>query len=60
MNNTGVSFTAPNSGDYYASLAAGAIINVVANVNFTALVSAKMSEKETETYQASIGFKGTF
>ena len=60
MNNTGVSFTTPNSGDYYASLAAGANINVVANVNFTALVSAKMSEKETETYQASIGLKGTF
>ncbi len=60
MNNTGVSFTTPNSGDYYASLAAGANINVAANVNFTALVSAKMSEKETETYQASIGLKGTF
>lgn len=60
MNNTGVSFTTPNSGDYYASLAAGTNINVVANVNFTALVSAKMSEKDTETYQASIGLKGTF
>ena len=60
MNNTGVLFTTPNSGDYYASLAAGANINVAANVNFTALVSAKMSEKETETYQASIGLKGTF
>ena len=60
MNNTGVSFTAPNSGDYYASLAAGANINVAANVNFYTLVSAKMSEKDTETYQASIGLKGTF
>jgi hypothetical protein len=60
MNNTGVSFTAPNSGDYYASLAAGTNMNVAANINFYALVSAKMSEKDTETYQASIGFKGTF
>ena len=60
MNNTGVSFTALNSGDYYASIAAGTNMNVAANVNFTALVSAKMSEKETETYQASIGLKGTF
>ena len=60
MNNTGVSFTAPNSGDYYASLAAGTNMNVAANVNFYALVSAKMSEKDTETYQASLGLKGTF
>ena len=60
MNNTGVSFTTPNSGDYYASLAAGTNMNVAANVNFYALVSAKMSEKDTETYQASIGLKGTF
>ena len=60
MNNTGVSFTAPNSGDYYASLAVGTNMNVAANVNFYALVSAKMSEKDTETYQASIGLKGTF
>ena len=60
MNNTGVSFTAPNSGDYYASLAAGTNMNVAANVNFYTLVSAKMSEKDTETYQASIGLKGTF
>jgi hypothetical protein len=60
MNNTGVSFTAPNSGDYYASLAAGTNMNVAANVNFYALVSAKMSERDTETYQASIGLKGTF
>jgi len=60
MNNTGVSFTTPNSGDYYASLAVGTNMNVAANVNFYALVSAKMSEKDTETYQASIGLKGTF
>ena len=60
MNNTGVSFTPPNSGDYYASLAAGTNMNVAANVNFYALVSAKMSEKDTETYQASLGLKGTF
>lgn len=60
MNNSGVSFTAPNSGDYYASLAAGTNMNVAANVNFYALVSAKMSEKDTETYQASLGLKGTF
>ena len=60
MNNTGVSFTTPNSGDYYASLAAGTNMNVAANVNFYALVSAKMSDKDTETYQASIGLKGTF
>ena len=60
MNNTGVSFTTPNSGDYYASLAAGTNMNVAANVNFYALVSAKMSEKDTETYQASLGLKGTF
>jgi hypothetical protein len=60
MNNTGVSFTAPNSGDYYASLAAGTNMNVAANINFYALVSAKMSEKDTETYQASLGLKGTF
>jgi hypothetical protein len=60
MNNTGVSFTAPNSGDYYASLAVGTNMNVAANVNFYTLVSAKMSEKDTETYQASIGLKGTF
>jgi hypothetical protein len=60
MNNTGVSFTAPNSGDYYASLAAGTNMNVAANVNFYALVSAKMSDRDTETYQASLGLKGTF
>ncbi len=60
MNNTGVSFTTPNSGDYYASLAAGTNMNVAANVNFYALVSAKMSERDTETYQASLGLKGTF
>ena len=60
MNNTGVSFTTPNSGDYYASLAVGTNMNVAANVNFYTLVSAKMSEKDTETYQASIGLKGTF
>jgi hypothetical protein len=60
MNNTGVSFTTPNSGDYYASLAAGTSMNVAANVNFYALVSAKMSERDTETYQASLGLKGTF
>ena len=60
MNNTGVSFTAPNSGDYYASLAAGTNMNVAANVNFYTLVSAKMSDRDTETYQASIGLKGTF
>jgi hypothetical protein len=60
MNNTGVSFTTPNSGDYYASLAAGTNMNVAANVNFYALVSAKMSEKDTENYQASLGLKGTF
>jgi hypothetical protein len=60
MNNTGVSFTTPNSGDYYASLAVGTNMNVAANVNFYALVSAKMSEKDTENYQASIGLKGTF
>jgi len=60
MNNTGVSFTTPNSGDYYASLAAGTNMNVAANVNFYALVSAKMSDKDTETYQASLGLKGTF
>ena len=60
MNNTGVSFTAPNSGDYYASLAAGTNLNVVGNVNFYTLVSAKMSDRDTETYQASIGLKGTF
>ena len=60
MNNTGVSFTTPNSGDYYASLAAGTNMNVAANVNFYALVSAKMSDRDTETYQASIGLKGTF
>jgi hypothetical protein len=60
MNNTGVSFTTPNSGDYYASLAAGTNMNVAANVNFYALVSAKMSDRDTETYQASLGLKGTF
>jgi hypothetical protein len=60
MNNTGVSFTAPNSGDYYASLAVGTNMNVAANVNFYTLVSAKMSDRDTETYQASIGLKGTF
>jgi hypothetical protein len=60
MNNTGVSFTTPNSGDYYASLAAGTNMNVAVNVNFYALVSAKMSEKDTENYQASLGLKGTF
>ena len=60
MNNTGVSFTTPNSGDYYASLAAGTNMNVAANVNFYALVSAKMSDKDTETYHASLGLKGTF
>jgi hypothetical protein len=60
MNNTGVSFTAPNSGDYYASLAAGTNMNVAANVNFYTLISAKMSDRDTETYQASIGLKGTF
>jgi hypothetical protein len=60
MNNTGVSFTTPNSGDYYASLAAGTNMNVAANVNFYTLVSAKMSDRDTETYQASIGLKGTF
>jgi hypothetical protein len=60
MNNTGVSFTAPNSGDYYASIAAGTNMNVAANVNFYTLVSAKMSDRDTETYQASIGLKGTF
>ena len=60
MNNTGVSFTAPNSGDYYVSLAVGTNMNVAANVNFYALVSAKMSDRDTETYQASIGLKGSF
>jgi len=60
MNNTGVSFTAPNSGDYYASIAAGTNMNVAANVNFYTLVSAKMSDRDTETFQASIGLKGTF
>lgn len=60
MNNTGVSFTTPNSGDYYASLAAGTNMNVAANVNFYALVSAKISDRDTETYQASLGLKGTF
>jgi hypothetical protein len=60
MNNSGVSFTTPNSGDYYASLAAGTNMNVATNVNFYALVSAKMSEKDTENYQASLGLKGTF
>ena len=60
MNNTGVSFTAPNSGDYYASLAVGTNMNVVTNLNFYALVSAKMSDRDTETFQASIGLKGTF
>ena len=60
MNNTGVSFTTPNSGDYYASLAAGTNMNVAANVNFYTLVSAKMSDRDTETYQASLGLKGTF
>ena len=60
MNNTGVSFTAPNSGDYYASLAAGTNMNIAANVNFYTLISAKMSDRDTETYQASIGLKGTF
>jgi hypothetical protein len=60
MNNTGVSFTAPNSGDYYASIAAGTNMNVAANVNFYTLVSAKMSDRDTETYQASLGLKGTF
>ena len=55
-----VSFTTPNSGDYYASLAVGTNMNVVANVNFYALVIAKISEKDTETYQASLGLKGTF
>jgi hypothetical protein len=60
MNNTGVTFTAPNSGDYYASIAAGTNMNVAANVNFYTLVSAKMSDRDAETYQASIGLKGTF
>jgi hypothetical protein len=60
MNNIGVSFTTPNSGDYYASLAAGTNMNVAANVNFYTLVRAKMSEKDTENYQASLGLKGTF
>jgi len=60
MNNTGVSFTTPSSGDYYASLAAGTNMNVAANVNFYTLVSAKMSDRDTETFQASIGLKGTF
>lgn len=60
MNNTGVSFTTPTSGDYYASLAAGTNMNVAANVNFYALVSAKISDRDTETYQASLGLKGTF
>ena len=60
MNNTGVSFTTPNSGDYYASLAVGTNMNVAANVNFYTLISAKMSDRDTETYQASIGLKGTF
>jgi hypothetical protein len=60
MNNTGVSFTTPNSGDYYASLAVGTNMNVVGNVNFYTLLSAKMSDRDTETYQASIGLKGTF
>lgn len=60
MNNTGVSFTTPNSGDYYASLAVGTNMNVAANINFYTLVSTKMSDRDTETYQASIGLKGTF
>ena len=60
MNNTGVTFTAPNSGDYYASIAAGTNMNVAAKVNFYTLVSAKMSDRDAETYQASIGLKGTF
>jgi hypothetical protein len=60
MNNTGVSFTSPNSGDYYAGLTAGTNMNVAANVNFYALVSAQMSGRDAEFYQMSLGLKGTF
>lgn len=61
MNNTGVSFTAPTAGDF-ASLAVGANINVIADVNFYALVSTKMSDnnQSTNTNLFSIGLKGTF
>ena len=60
MGGTKVSYKTATPGDVYASVSTGANINIVGNVDFYVVASARSSNQDTRTYQANAGIRGQF
>ena len=60
MGGTKVSYKTATPGDIYASVSTGANINIVGNVDFYVVASARSSNQDTRTYQANAGIRGQF
>ena len=60
MGGTKVSYKTATPGDIYASVSAGANINIVGNFDFYVVASARSSNQDTQTYQANAGIKVQF
>ena len=60
MGGTKVSYTTATPSDVYGSVSAGANLNIYNDIDFFAVASARSSEENTESYQASFGIKGKF
>ena len=60
MGGTKVSYTTATPSDVYASVSVGANLNIYNDIDFFAVASARSSEENTESYQASFGIKGKF
>ena len=60
MGGTKVSYKTATPGDVYASVSTGANINIVGNVDFYVVASARSSNQDTQTYQDNAGIRGQF
>ena len=60
MGGTKVSYKTATPGDIYASVSTGANINIVGNVDFYVVASARSGSQDTQTYQANAGIRGQF
>jgi tRNA nucleotidyltransferase (CCA-adding enzyme) len=60
MGGTKVSYTTATPSDVYGSVSAGANLNIYNDIDFFVVASARSSEENTESYQASFGIKGKF
>ena len=60
MGGTKVSYKTATPGDIYASVSTGANINILGNVDFYVVASARSGSQDTQTYQANAGIRGQF